>query len=63
MADLVSLHLTGDASKWFESLDDKTQQDWNLLKRAFLDKYGDTKPKVTGTGESLDGGISILFTI
>ncbi|KAG8957119.1 hypothetical protein FRC00_004449 [Tulasnella sp. 408] len=46
MADLFSLHLSGNASKCFENLDDKTQQDWNLLKRAFIEKYGDAKPKV-----------------
>ncbi|KIO21935.1 hypothetical protein M407DRAFT_28493 [Tulasnella calospora MUT 4182] len=46
MADLFSLHLSGNASKWFENLDDQTQQDWNLLKRAFIGKYGDAKLRV-----------------
>ncbi|KAG9025193.1 hypothetical protein FS837_005057 [Tulasnella sp. UAMH 9824] len=65
MADIFPLHLSGNASKWFEDLDDQTQQDWNLLKRAFIDKYGDAKPGVAGAGEariSSPGiGVSLAF--
>ena len=42
LADLFSVHLSGNPAKWFENLDDTTQQDWNLLKREFLKKYAES---------------------
>lgn len=40
MAALAALHFSGDALKWYERLDDDTQKDWNLLRKAVVDKYG-----------------------
>ncbi|KAG8960446.1 hypothetical protein FRC05_006842 [Tulasnella sp. 425] len=41
IADLASLRFSGPALKWFESLDDATQEDWKLLKRAILRQYAE----------------------
>ncbi|KAG8957120.1 hypothetical protein FRC00_004450, partial [Tulasnella sp. 408] len=41
MADRAALHFSGSALKWYESLDEGVQQDWNLLRKALAGKYGD----------------------
>lgn len=49
MADFAALHLSGDALKWYESLDDDVQQDWNLLRKAIARKYGNENGEATVT--------------
>ncbi|KAG8949499.1 hypothetical protein FRC00_008110, partial [Tulasnella sp. 408] len=39
MAEIASLQFSGPALEWFEELDDTTQADWGLLKRAILRQY------------------------
>lgn len=57
MADLAVLHLSGDALMWFETLSDDVQQDWNLLKRAIIQKYGGKGDElVVGDAPTLGGG-------
>lgn len=52
IADLAALHFSGDALKWYEGLDDSTQQDWNLLKRAVVTKYGNEPDETRADGWS-----------
>lgn len=52
MADLAALHFSGDAFKWYESLDDDTQQDWNLLRKAVAKKYGSESDEARADGWS-----------
>lgn len=52
IVDLVSVCFEGDALRWFESLDDKTQGDWKLMKAAILRQY----PPGSGAGPSLFSG-------
>ncbi|KAG8940437.1 hypothetical protein FRC04_005264 [Tulasnella sp. 424] len=52
MADLAALHFSGDALKWYESLDDDVQQDWNLLRKAVTRKYGDERTEAAVTNEA-----------
>lgn len=47
MADMASLHISGDALKWYESLDDDVRQDWSLLRKAIIGKYGDGSTEAT----------------
>lgn len=51
MADLAALHFSGDALKWYESLDDDVQQDWNLLRKAVTRKYGDDRTEAAVTSK------------
>ncbi|KIO33712.1 hypothetical protein M407DRAFT_17329 [Tulasnella calospora MUT 4182] len=37
--DLVSSSLTGDALRWYVELDEDTQNDWKLLRKAILQQY------------------------
>lgn len=53
MADVAASHLSGDASKWFETLEDEVQQDWNLLRKAFARKYGDENGETTVAARSV----------
>jgi len=39
MADFAAACMVGPALRWFETLDEITQGDWRLLRRALLDKY------------------------
>ncbi|KAG9041507.1 hypothetical protein FS837_012184, partial [Tulasnella sp. UAMH 9824] len=39
MAAFASICFSGNALRWFESLDDETQSDWKLLRAAILAKY------------------------
>ncbi|KAG8951070.1 hypothetical protein FRC00_007448, partial [Tulasnella sp. 408] len=39
IADFVSLCFEKKALRWYESLDEETQKDWKLLKRAILEEY------------------------
>lgn len=48
IVDMVSVCFEGDALRWFESLDDKTQGDWKLLKAAILRQF----PPGSGAGPS-----------
>lgn len=41
IADMAALRFSGPALKWFNSLDDATQEDWKLLQRAILRKYAE----------------------
>ncbi|KIO21942.1 hypothetical protein M407DRAFT_28498 [Tulasnella calospora MUT 4182] len=41
MADFAALHFSGDALDWYESLDNEVQKDWDLLRKAMAQKYGD----------------------
>lgn len=41
MADMASLRISGDALRWYESLDDDVRQDWNLLRKEIVSKYED----------------------
>ncbi|KAG9039869.1 hypothetical protein FS837_000895 [Tulasnella sp. UAMH 9824] len=41
MADYASIRFDGEALKWFESLEDDTQSDWKLLRRAILARYAE----------------------
>ncbi|KAG8923478.1 hypothetical protein FRC01_012707 [Tulasnella sp. 417] len=50
--DFVSVCFEGDALRWFESLDDKTQGDWKLLKAAILRQY----PPGNSAGPSSSSG-------
>ncbi|KAG8910640.1 hypothetical protein FRC01_006219, partial [Tulasnella sp. 417] len=48
MADYASISLAGEALMWFEDLDDETQTDWKLLRRAIISQYPnpeDNRPK------------------
>ncbi|KAG8977591.1 hypothetical protein FRB90_008743, partial [Tulasnella sp. 427] len=47
--DLVSTCLTGAALRWYVDLDDDTQNDWKLLRRAILQRY---PPAPTEVGRS-----------
>lgn len=50
IADYASIRFDGEALKWFESLDDDTQTDWKLLRRAILTRYSEP-PYVDTTQE------------
>lgn len=39
IADFVSICFAKKALRWYERLDEETQNDWKLLKRAILDEY------------------------
>ncbi|KAG8901307.1 hypothetical protein FRC01_009885, partial [Tulasnella sp. 417] len=39
IADFVSVCFAKKALRWYERLDEETQNDWKLLKRALLDEY------------------------
>lgn len=39
IAEYVSTCFAKKALRWYERLDEETQDDWKLLKRAILDKY------------------------
>ncbi|KAG8900602.1 hypothetical protein FRC00_012113 [Tulasnella sp. 408] len=41
IADYASIRFDGDALKWFENLEDETQTDWRLLRRAILSHYSE----------------------
>ncbi|KAG8908888.1 hypothetical protein FRC01_007198, partial [Tulasnella sp. 417] len=41
IADYASIRFDGDALKWFENLEDETQTDWRLLRRALLSHYSE----------------------
>ncbi|KAG9039868.1 hypothetical protein FS837_000894 [Tulasnella sp. UAMH 9824] len=41
IADYASIRFGGEALKWFETLDDETQIDWKLLRRAILVRYSE----------------------
>ncbi|KAG8900601.1 hypothetical protein FRC00_012112 [Tulasnella sp. 408] len=41
IADYASIRFDGEALKWFESLEDETQSDWKLLRRAVLARYAE----------------------
>ncbi|KAG8900196.1 hypothetical protein FRC00_013999, partial [Tulasnella sp. 408] len=41
IADYASIRFDGDALKWFETLEDETQADWRLLRRAILSHYSE----------------------
>ncbi|KAG8907952.1 hypothetical protein FRB99_001460 [Tulasnella sp. 403] len=36
--------MTGAALRWFEQLEERTQKDWKLLRRALLDNYPSDQP-------------------
>ncbi|KAG9031636.1 hypothetical protein FS837_002923, partial [Tulasnella sp. UAMH 9824] len=40
MADLAPLHLSGDALKWYETLEADVQEDWHRFRKAIVGKYG-----------------------
>lgn len=50
MADLAALHFSGDALNWYENLNSEAQKDWNLLRKAVVQRYGDksTEKKASG---------------
>ncbi|KIO31060.1 hypothetical protein M407DRAFT_19936 [Tulasnella calospora MUT 4182] len=45
IAAYVSTRFDGPARRWYESLDDSVQLDWNALKNALLDEYAPGKGK------------------
>lgn len=48
IVDLVSSCLTGEALRWYVELDEDTQSDWKLLRKAILRQYpSHTKPATT----------------
>ncbi|KAG8908288.1 hypothetical protein FRB99_007822 [Tulasnella sp. 403] len=46
MADLASTLLTGNALRWYATLDEETQHNWQLLRRALLARYSEPAPIV-----------------
>ncbi|KAG8904248.1 hypothetical protein FRC01_008814, partial [Tulasnella sp. 417] len=40
MADLASLHLSGDALTWYDDLETNVQEDWHLFRKAMAREYG-----------------------
>lgn len=49
MASYASIRLEGEALKWFESLDDETQTNWKLLRRAILSRYAEPVNELPAT--------------
>ncbi|KIO23442.1 hypothetical protein M407DRAFT_27049 [Tulasnella calospora MUT 4182] len=47
MADLAALHFSGAALRWYESLDQDVQHDWDRLRQAVVGKYGDGNNETT----------------
>ncbi|KIO23822.1 hypothetical protein M407DRAFT_26751 [Tulasnella calospora MUT 4182] len=41
MADFASIRFEEEALRWFESLEDGTQSDWRVLRRAILSRYAE----------------------
>ncbi|KAG8980543.1 hypothetical protein FRB90_007652, partial [Tulasnella sp. 427] len=41
IADYASIRFDGEALKWFESLEDDVQSDWQLLRRAIISRYSE----------------------
>ncbi|KAG8900195.1 hypothetical protein FRC00_013998 [Tulasnella sp. 408] len=64
IADYASIRFDGEALKWFESLEDETQSDWKLLRRAILTHYaGPTSEESTDQrqeNEKIEGEMSDL---
>lgn len=42
ITDFVSVCFAKKALRWYERLDEETQNDWKLLRRAILDEYEET---------------------
>ncbi|KIO16604.1 hypothetical protein M407DRAFT_33748 [Tulasnella calospora MUT 4182] len=67
MADYASIRFDGEALKWFESLEDETQSDWKLPRRAILARYAvgvyegstDKQPENEQTEQGMSG---LIFT-
>ncbi|KIO23821.1 hypothetical protein M407DRAFT_26750 [Tulasnella calospora MUT 4182] len=57
MADYVCVCFDGEALKWFESLEDETQSDWKLLRRAILARYY-AEPVYEGATDKQPGSTS-----
>lgn len=51
-AEIASFRFSGPALKWFEELDDATQEDWKLLKRALLHQYAEPSCDAARRGRS-----------
>ncbi|KAG8895025.1 hypothetical protein FRC00_008122, partial [Tulasnella sp. 408] len=47
MAEIASFQFSGPALEWFEELEDATQEDWRLLKRAILRQYAPSSHEAT----------------
>ncbi|KAG8984291.1 hypothetical protein FRB90_005427, partial [Tulasnella sp. 427] len=55
MADLAALHLSGDALRWYETLDGNVQKDWDLLRMAVVQQFGEPRPAI----ESPSGDLAV----
>lgn len=45
IADFAAMCFSGNALRWYETLDDNVQRDWSKLRRAILDWLPNTGPR------------------